>query len=174
MKYSFFRELLDSVVTVVEDKDGFPALHMNNVCYNMETMEIELFCKSSCDVPDRPSCIIISPYTLVFRTPGWKFSMITTKNNRWLFKEKGSYLLIPESTNLDIVAMNISSFIIHLIQSISSFPVVFCLCGIHYRFVRYCYQPSANKVPLFPQFSLMVFGIYYRIQLNSVSFGKKT
>lgn len=64
MKYSCFRVFLDSVVSIVKDKDGFSVLHMKNVCYNMEAMEIELFCKASCDVPDRPSCIILSLYAL--------------------------------------------------------------------------------------------------------------
>lgn len=64
MKYSCFRDFPHSIVSIVKDKDDFSVLHMKNVCYNMEAMEIELFCNVSCDVPDRPSCIILSLYTL--------------------------------------------------------------------------------------------------------------
>lgn len=110
---------------------------------------------------------------IVFQAPGWKLSMKTTKSNGWMFKEKGSYLLIPESTNIDIITMNISSFILHLIQSINSFPVVFCLCGILYRFVRFCYQLLVKRILPFPPFSLMVFDIFYQILLSFESFGKK-
>ena len=109
----------------------------------------------------------------------WKFyvqqKQLDLSTTPLFLQDDGSYLYIPDREDYEKISLDISSFIIHLVQSIPSLPVVTTIPSISSIRYEELWSPYLRKnLLLSHRFYTKEFVSFFQIQPNFDSSGRKT